>query len=272
MNIFNKKLSLTGGKGKGKGAASSGRIASSLASLTVASALLLNPSPAQGAVLLKVLAVSLTEGIIQAVDNNSCWANLLWGCDSNAGTEEKTQAGDGAASSTGAFSYMSDFPPASDPNGLVPEGGAGGGARDSIDSKPCTQGSTCPGDELGDVIVTKSTVVSPAYANSRTNTCPLYWVPGKEDSQSVISCKLISDSRSMDLGRDDTDQSGRNVSDIPVGKHVLSCARTTTETVTQYAAGAGGSAKAALKKQTNVFTTVQEQNVRCNPVPNINEF
>lgn len=203
--------------------------------LMLAFTLYVKPVPAKGEILLKILAVVLTAGIILIVDHNSCWVNLFWGCDDNGGGggggsgSGQVKTADGTVVDKGKITYQSDFPPASDGNGLVPAGGTGGGPRDSIDSKPCTQGTTCPGDELGEVMIKKSTSVSPAYADSKTNTCPLFWVAGKENIQSVVSCKLITDSKSVDLLKNAPVNSNKNVFQVPVGKHVLSCSRTTTD-------------------------------------------
>jgi hypothetical protein len=242
--------------------------------LMLAFTLYVKPVPAKGEILLKILAVVLTAGIILIVDHNSCWVNLFWGCDDNNGGDGggQVQTSDGSVVDKGTITYQSDFPPASDTNGLVPDGGAGGSPRDSIDSKPCTQGTTCPGDELGEVMIKKSTSVSPAYADSKTNTCPLLWVAGKENVQSVVSCKLITGSNSVDLLKNAPANSNKNVFQIPVGKHVLSCSRTTTEKVTKYAQKAGETTKTAISDQTNVFTTTETQNVRCLAVPNVNEI
>ncbi len=239
--------------------------------LLLAVSLYARPAPAQG---LFLIALTLAPLII--IDHNSCWVNLIWGCDDNDGA-----GGAGGGSATlingttgetivqGTYTYESNFPPADDPNGLVPVGGLGGGTRDSIDSKPCTQGTTCPGDELGVVVIKNSIQVSPAFANSKTNTCPLFWTPGKENSQSIVSCQLISNGVATALPKDG---SNKNTFQIPVGRHVLSCTRTTTEIVTQYGTKPGETAKTKIKEQTNVFTTIEDHNVRCNAIPNVNEI
>lgn len=267
MNIFRSELIFN----NGVFTALSKSIVLKLIVLLIAFSLYTKPVPAKGFFLLALVLVAAVALVI--VDNNSCWVNLIWGCDSNngGGGGGQVQTADGTVVNTGTVSYESDFPPASDPNGLVPAGGTGGGTRDSIDSKPCTQGSTCPGDELGEPMVTKSTTVSPAYADSKTNTCPLFWVAGKEDAQSTVTCKLITGSKSVDLPRNAPINSTKNVFQIPVGKHVLSCSRTTTETVTQYGTKAGA-AKTAINSQTNTFITTKDQNVRCNAIPNVNEI
>jgi hypothetical protein len=236
--------------------------------LLVAFSLYTKPAPARGFFLLALLVV----GVLAIVDANSCWVNIFWGCDSSGGGGGQAQTANGTVVTTGTVTYQSDFPPADDPNGLVPSGSPGGSSRDSIDSKPCTQGSTCPGDELGDPLISKSTLVSPAYADSKTNTCPLIWVAGKEDTQSVISCKLVTGSKSVDIPKNAPAGSDKNVFQIPVGAHVLSCTRTTTETVTEYGTKAGATTKTAINSQTNTFTTTKEQNVRCNAIPNVNEI
>lgn len=235
--------------------------------LLIAFSVYIKPAPAKALILTALIFAPL----LVIIDANSCWVNLIWGCDSGNGGGGQGQTADGTVVNTGTVSYESDFPPATDSNGLVPAGGKGGGTRDSIDSKPCTQGSTCPGDELGEPMVTKSTAVSPAYADSKTNTCPLFWVAGKENAQSTVTCKLITGSKSVDLPRNAPINSTKNVFQIPVGKHVLSCSRTTTETVTQYGTKAGA-AKTAINSQTNTFTTTKDQNVRCNAIPNVNEI
>jgi hypothetical protein len=275
MNIFKNELLFK----DGKCTALTKSITLKLAVLTLAFTLYVKPVPAKGEILLKILAVVLTAGIILIVDHNSCWVNLFWGCDDNGGGGGNGGAGgnvktaDGTVIEKGTVTFESDFPPSSDTNGLVAEGGKGGGTRDSLDSKPCTQGTTCPGDELGEVMVQKSTVVSPAYADSKTKMCPLFWVPGKENVQSVISCKVITNGvASPALVRNAPAGSKKNVFQIQIGKHTLSCSRTTTEKVTQYATKAGETTKTAIKDQPNVFTTTETQDVKCNNIPTVTEF
>lgn len=233
------------------------------------------PAPAQG---LFLMALTLAPLII--IDNNSCWVNLIWGCDDSDGAAAAAGGGGGGAATLlngttgetiiqGTYTYVSNFPPADDSNGLVPVGGIGGSPRDSINSKPCTQGTTCPGDELGVVVIKNSILVSPAFANSKTNTCPLFWTPGKENSQSIVSCELISNGVAVALPKDG---SNKNTFQIPVGKHVLSCTRTTTEMVTQYGTKPGETTKTKIKEQTNVFATIEDHNIRCNAIPNVNEI
>lgn len=236
------------------------------------------PRPAEGGIILGIILSVVTLGVYAIVDHNNCWANLIWGCDDGGGGGGNGGSGDGTGGTDGSggtvtYTYESDFPPASDGNGLVPSGGTGGGTRESIDSKPCTQGTTCPGDELGEVVVEKSIAVSPAYADSKTNTCPLLWTPGKSNVQSTISCKYTSAGNTTDIPTPAKDPvTGKNKFSIAVGKGVLSCSRTTTETVTQYGTKAGETEKVKIKEQTNTFVTVEEHNVRCNAIPNVNEI
>lgn len=226
--------------------------------------------------LLRIVSLVLTGGIILIVDHNNCKINLFFGCNKGDGGSSSSVSGSTGQNGSNAnvtYSYQSNFPPRTDPNGLVPPGGIGGSIRDSIDSKPCTQGKTCPGDELGSVVLGKSILVNPGYADARTKTCPLLWTPGKSNELSLIECKLISNNITKNITNPIKDVStGKNKFMIPVGKHTLSCTRTTTEIVTEYGTKQGESTKIRISEKTNVFNTVENYNVKCLEIPSVVEI
>lgn len=232
--------------------------------LLLAVSIYARPAPAQG---LFLIALTLAPLII--IDHNSCWVNLIWGCDdgdSGAANAILIDGTNGNEIQQGTYTFHSNFPPADDQS--VVDGKPAGGERQSIDSKPCTQGTSCPGDELGKPTLEKSVAVNPAYADSKTNTCPLFWTPGRENSQSIVACKLITNGVSKDLPKNG---SNKNTFQIPVGKHTLSCTRTTTETVTQYGTKPGATEAVKIKEQDNTFVTTEDHNLRCNAIPNVIE-
>lgn len=260
MNLF------TNGKiiGRdGKPTAVSSILLIKLAVLIFALGIVSKPAPARGALLIALIVAPLI-----IIDHNSCWVNLIWGCHSDNGGGGS--GGDGGGG-TVTYTYTSSFPPKDDTNGLVTNGSDGGSPRDSIDSKPCTQGETCPGDDLGSVVKDRSIVVSPAYADSKTNTCPLFWLPGGTNSLSTITCKVVTATSTIDASGITKDASGKYRLQIPVGRSTLSCTRKTTEVVTQYGAKDGG-APVKVKEQTNVFETTEDHPVKCLPNPKVQEI
>lgn len=206
--------------------------------------------------------------LLLIIDHNSCWVNIIWGCDGGDG------GGGGGGSVT--YSYESDYP------GATSGGGTGGGTggvelsaggqpitrmsavRDSL-KDPCTAGDTCPGDDLEELAAKIS--VNPAYADFANNKCPLFWTQGKDEAKSVVECKLVTNGTSQVLPKNSTN---KNTFSVPVGKHVLSCTRTTTEVVTKYSTDGAG-AKTVAETQTNTWTNTEEYNVRCLARPNVIE-
>lgn len=206
--------------------------------------------------------------ILLIVDHNSCWVNLIWGCDGGDGG--------GGGGGTVTYTYESDYPGGG--SSTTTGGGAIGTTdpagkpitrmtvtRDSL-KDPCTTGTTCPGDDLG--VLAGKISVNPAYASAQTNTCPLLWVQGADDTNSTVVCNLITNGTSQVLPKSAT---GKNTFNVPVGRHVLSCTRTTSETVTKYGSKDGG-AKTSVDSQTNTWSSTEEHNVRCLARPNVNEL
>ena len=205
------------------------------------------------------------------IDHNSCWVNLIWGCGGDGGG-----GGGGGGGGDTTFTYESDYPKSPGTPVIVGGGPAGKDANGDTVTRidqtrtslkdPCTQGDTCPGDDLGALAGKIS--VNPAYADAKTNTCPLLWVQSIDEPNSTVECKLVTGGTSQVLPKD---ASGKNIFNVPVGRHVLSCTRTTTETVTKYGQNPG-SAKTAVDSQTNVWKTTEDHNVRCLARPSVIEL
>ena len=90
----------------------------------------------------------------------------------------------------------------------------------------CTPSVDCPDEEdLGDII--QSFSVNPSISNTRTNTCPLFWLPGQESGKSKITCKVYTGSTSKDVPKSPRTEGFPDGYPIPVGRHELVCVRTT---------------------------------------------
>lgn len=66
--------------------------------------------------------------------------------------------------------------------------------------RDCTAGVDCPAADLGDVL-TKFSLDS-AYTNSTTHKCSLFWNVGLQDAENVISCKLLTGGKLVDVPND----------------------------------------------------------------------
>lgn len=213
--------------------------------------------------------------ILIIIDHNSCWVNLIWGCHGEDGggggggdggavtyTYESDYPGGGSSSTSGGSSTTTTTI-TTDPTGkavtrMTP-------TRDSLKDS-CTAGDNCPGDDLGALAGKIS--VNPAYASAQTNTCPLLWVQGSDDTNSTVTCNLITNGTSKEIPKMTAE---KKVFNVPIGRHVLSCVRTTTETVTKYGTTADGT-KTAVDSQTNTWTNTEEHNVRCLARPGVTEI
>ncbi|MCF7864988.1 MAG: hypothetical protein K9M11_00585 [Candidatus Pacebacteria bacterium] len=207
--------------------------------------------------------------ILLIIDHNSCWVNLIWGCDGGDG-------GGGGGGGNVTYTYESDYPGGGSST-------SGGGATASTDPEgkpitrmtdtrdslkdPCTTGDTCPGDDLG--VLAGKISVNPAYASAQTDTCPLLWTQGGDDTNSTVVCNLVTNGTSQVLPKS---ASGKNTFNVPIGRHVLSCTRTTSETVTKYGTKEGETTKTAVDSQTNTWSSTEEHNIRCLARPNVNEI
>lgn len=211
------------------------------------------------------------DALLLIIDHNSCWVNLIWGCDGGDGGG----GGGGGGGTPTTYVYEADYPKDPTTPVVVGDGKPGKDAsgnpitrmdqtRDSL-KDACTQGETCPGDDLGALAGKIS--VNPAYAASKTNTCPLFWTQGNDEVNSTVECKLVTAGTSQVLPKS---ASGKNVFDIPIGKHVLSCTRTTTETVSKREENTA--AKAVVETQTNSWSTTENYNVRCLARPTVTEI
>ncbi len=99
-------------------------------------------------------------------------------------------------------------------------------------ARSCTPGTgpdACPADDLGDIIT--GFYLNPSYANSKTNTCPLFWVPGKENANAKITCKLETNGVESPLPKTPAAAGYPNGFPVSPGKHRLICTRTYTDVV-----------------------------------------
>jgi hypothetical protein len=133
----------------------------------------------------------------------------------------------------------------------------------SVLTRSCTPGATganaCPADSLGSVILSFN--LNPSYANSKTNTCPLFWVPGKETPTAKIICSIESNGVETDVPTDPKKEGYPNGFPVPPGKHTLTCTRMLVTTVTD----ASGS-------HDEEVDTNQSAQVNCRAYPQIREI
>lgn len=220
-----------------------------------------------------VIVPQRVDALLLIIDNNSCWVNIVWGCDGGDGGGSSGGSGGG----TVTYTYESDYPKSPGTPVIIGGGPAGKDAngnpitridqgRDSL-KDPCTQGTSCPGDDLGDLAGKIS--VNPAYADAKTNTCPLLWTQSIDEPNSTVECRLVTGGTSQVLPKN---ASGKNTFNVPVGRHVLSCTRTTTETVTKYSQKSSETTKTVADTQTNTWKTTEDYNLRCLARPSVIEL
>ena len=133
----------------------------------------------------------------------------------------------------------------------------------SILTRSCTPGAgidACPPDDLGDIIT--NFYLNPSYANSETNTCPLFWTPGKETTTSKIICTLDTNGVATTVPTDLKSTGYVNGYPVAPGKHTLICARQLVKTLTD----ANGD------PYDDVSVTEQEAQFNCRAYPQIREI
>jgi hypothetical protein len=131
-------------------------------------------------------------------------------------------------------------------------------------TRSCTPGASganaCPEDSLGSVII--SSYLNPSYANSKTNTCPLFWVAGTQTTNAKIICSIETNGIDTDVPTDLKKEGYPNGYPVKPGKHTLTCTRMLVNTLTDEDGNS----------YDEEVDTVQSAQFNCRPYPQIREI
>ncbi len=132
----------------------------------------------------------------------------------------------------------------------------------SVLTRSCTPGAAvngCPADTLGDIMT--NFYLNPSYGNSKTNTCPLFWTPGRETADAKIVCMIESNGVETEVPTDPKAEGFPDGFPVQPGKFKLSCTRVLTLNITD----ASGTHQESVE-------TEQSANFNCRPYPRIREI